>query len=289
MPAKKIIAIVYDFDKTLSPKNMQDYAFIPECGITSEEFWASTIEFTKKNNMDPILSYMYQMVNRAKNTKLIRKDNLRKLGSEVKFFNGVDTWFNRINYFASKQGYHVEHYIISSGIKEIIEGTSIANYFTKIYASRFVYDDKGKPIWPALAINFSTKTQFLFAINKGVNSITDSTKLNEYMKDEDRRIPFSNIIYIGDGITDVPCMKLTKVNGGHSIAVFEEKKDTAVKLLTEGRADFALLADYSKDSQLEIAVQIIINKIIAKNTVKIFQNGFHKNLTKGDTNADLHI
>lgn len=260
---KGIVAIMYDFDKTLSSKDMQEYAYIPEIGMTSEEFWRKCNDIADTNSMDNILAYMYVMINEAHGKTLFTKDTLINQGKKIKFFKGVNGWFDRINKYAAKHSLEVEHYIISSGLKKIVEGTSIAKYFKEIYACEFCYDDKGVPYWPAMAVNYTSKTQFLFRINKGALDIRDDRTINTPCEDSMRRIPFSNMIYIGDGLTDVPCMKLTKSQGGHSIAVYQDKADEARNMLDAGRVDYMLKADYSVNSEIDIVVKSILDKISA--------------------------
>ena len=260
------IALIYDFDKTLCTKDMQEYGFIPKINMNSKEFWDNVKKLTDVEKMDSVLSYMYEMMNKAKekNIKITRSD-FNELGKEIEYFKGVDTWFDRINNYCLNNSIDVEHYIISSGVKEIIEGTSIAKYFKKIYACEFMYDNLGNIIWPKLAINYTEKTQFLFRINKGVLNIDSksSEKLNEFTPENKRIIPFKNMIYIGDGITDVPCMKLVNVNGGSSIVVYDDDKNrkSAEDILKNNRANFMTKSDYSEGSDIENIVKLIIDKL----------------------------
>ena len=265
MKTKPIAAILYDFDKTLSTKDMQEYAFIPDIGMTADEFWSTCNELTNKNNMDQILSYMYVMLDRAQGKKLLTRKEFENLGASVELCPGVDTWFDRMNKYGEALGLQIEHYVISSGLKEIIEGTPIAKYFEKIYAAEFYYNEKNVPVWPAMAVNYTSKTQFLFRINKGVLDVTDHKSLNKFTPEGDRRIPFSNMIYIGDGFTDVPCMKLVKVNGGHSVAVYHEDKKTATSIMQQGRVDFIAPANYESGRKLEETVFTVLDLIKAQN------------------------
>ncbi len=270
MQDKPILAMMYDFDKTLSPRDMQEYGFIPGINMEANDFWKKCDQTMRENNMDSILAYMYVMCQEAKGKMLFTRDTLRALGKDVILFEGVETWFGRINEYAEKHGMQAKHYIISSGLKEIIEGTPISGEFEKIYAAEFCYDSHGEPCWPAMAVNFTSKTQFLFRINKGVPEITDNDALNEYMPEEKRAVPFRNMIYIGDGLTDVPCMKLVRSYGGHSIAVYKGEKSRVNDLILQGRVDLVLEADYSKFGSLENAVFAIIDTVSAKNkTLKL--------------------
>lgn len=281
MEQKPIIAIMYDFDKTLSPRDMQEYAFIPGVGMEPEEFWNICHKTMVDHNMDQILAYMLIMKQEAEGKMLLSRDEFRKLGKSVILFKGVKNWFKRINEYGEKLGVVVEHYIISSGLKEIIEGTDIAKEFKQIYAAEFCYNDKNVPIWPAMAVNYTSKTQFLFRINKGVLDVTEHRGLNEFTPENKRRIPFVNMIYIGDGLTDVPCMKLVKENGGHSIAVYQDKKDEVNNMIAQGRVDFVILADYSKNSAMENTVFAILNQISATSKTMALHIE-HKNNAEND-------
>ena len=263
MEKRPILAIMYDFDHTLSPRDMQEYGFIPDLGMEADAFWHKCVTAMKQNQMDQILAYMYMMLEEAKGKLIVNRNMLRALGKDVQLFDGVSDWFARVNDYAENKGLTPEHYIISSGLKEIIEGTPIAKEFKEIYAASFCYDEHGVACWPAMAVNYTSKTQFLFRVNKGVLDVTEHRALNEFMPEEKRRVPFSNMIYIGDGLTDVPSMKLTKLNGGHSIAVWQEDERISNEMLLEGRVDFAVKADYSRGSDMEKTVFAIIDQIAA--------------------------
>lgn len=274
---RPIVAIMYDFDKTLCTKDMQEYGFIPSIGQSPREFWGAVAKLTDEEHMDNILAYMYEMVRAAANPdnkKIISKDSLRLLGKDVAYYEGVESWFERVNKFAESKGVNVEHYIVSSGVKEIIEGTSIANKFKRIYASEFMYRN-GKIVWPKFAVNYTAKTQFLFRINKGVLDISTQSAevMNQYTAEKDRRIPFRNMIYIGDGLTDVPCMKLVRANGGQSIAVYTPENGSArVKsLLSAQRVNYIAPADYSERSDIESIVFAIIRKVKAEADMLSYQ------------------
>jgi 2-hydroxy-3-keto-5-methylthiopentenyl-1-phosphate phosphatase len=268
MDTKPIVAIMYDFDKTLSPRDMQEYAFIPGLGMESSIFWSKCNKLMYDKNMDQILAYMYLMLEEAKGKMLLNRQEFNRLGRSVKLFEGVDTWFKRVNTYGKNMGVQVEHYIISSGLKEIIEGTSIAKEFERIYAAEFYYDDKNVPVWPAMAVNYTSKTQFLFRINKGVLDVTQHNKLNEFTPENKRRVPFRNMVYIGDGLTDVPCMKLVKTNGGYAIAVYEKNKKIACDMIKQGRVDFIAPTNYSPNSKMEQLVFKILDHIRATNEIE---------------------
>lgn len=263
MTDRPIIAFLYDFDKTLCTTDMQNYAFIPSLGMTPSEFWAEANSFGRANRIDGILAYMYTMLREAeqKNRPFTRSDLVEK-GRGIVLYPGVSDWFRRINAFGAEQGVAVEHYIISSGLREIIEGSSISGEFREIYASEFYYDGEGRPVWPKLSVNFTAKTQFVYRINKGVLDVSDDKTLNDSMPDDSKRVPFHNMIYIGDGLSDVPCMKMMRSYGGQAIAVYQESNRTGVEeLLARGRVDFIFPADYRAGTALDITVQNIIRKM----------------------------
>ena len=258
-----IIAFLYDFDKTLCTTDMQNYAFIPSLGMTPAEFWAEANGFGRQNRMDGILAYMYMMLREAeRKARPFTREDLVEKGRGVEFFPGVADWFGRINAFGESQGVRVEHYVISSGLREIIEGSSISGEFREIYASEFYYDGMGRPVWPKLAVNFTAKTQFVYRINKGVLDVSDDKTLNDSMPDDSKRVPFPNMIYMGDGLSDVPCMKMMRAYGGQAIAVYQAENRTGVEeLLARRRVDFIFPADYREGSALDGTVKNIIRKM----------------------------
>ena len=275
MKQKKLIpmAICYDFDGTLSPRCMQEYGFIRELGIEAAAFWTKSNALARKQNADQITSYMHQMKLESQKRHLpFQKATLKSYGQAVELFAGLDTWFKRVNAYGRKRGLSVEHYIISSGLKEILEGTAIAKSFTEIFASSFIYDRHGNAVWPAQVVNYTNKTQFLFRINKGCLDIADDRRINKRIPESEKHIPFSRMIYIGDGETDVPCMLTLKSDGGHSIAVYQpkitESCQNAQLLLDDKRADFAAPADYRDGKPVEIYVKALIDKIAADTQIQ---------------------
>ena len=269
MKQQPIVAFLYDFDKTLCTTDMQDYAFIPSLGMTPAEFWAEANGFGHRNRMDGILAYMYTMIREAerRDRPFTRADLVEK-GRSIVLFPGVEDWFRRINDFGARQGVQVEHYIISSGLREIIEVCSISRAFKEIYASEFYYDETGRPVWPKLAVNFTAKTQFVYRINKGVLDVSDDKTLNDSMPDDSKRIPFTNMIYVGDGLSDVPCMKMMRAYGGQAIAVYQEENRQGVEdLLSKGRVDFIFPADYREGTTLDSTVKNIIRKMAICDTL----------------------
>lgn len=265
MKKKPILAICYDFDKTLSPDDMQAQGYIQSIGFEVSEFWKESNNLATDNDMDQNLAYMYMMASKSRGKRLFTRENLRGDGAKVELFPGVDTWFDRINQYGDSKGVEVEHYIISSGLKEMIEGTKVADKFKKIYASSFYYDVDGVAVWPAQVVNYTNKTQFLFRIEKGVLDVNNQG-VNSYFAPDEYRIPFRNIVYIGDSDTDIPCMKLVNINGGHSIGVYNSEtkdKSKVFRMLDENRIKYFVPADYTKGAKLEQLIHQIIDRTIS--------------------------
>lgn len=257
-----IVAIMYDFDRTLCTKDMQGYSFIPSLGLTEGEFWDFTNELGNREHMDSVLAYMYAMVKKAQDKNIaLKRESLVKMGESVELFKGVEKWFDRINRFGFDNGVEIEHYVISSGMREIIEGTAIKDCFKSIFACEFLYDENGAAVWPKTDVNYTNKTQFVYRINKGVLDIANDIDLNRSMPDDSKRVPFTNMIYIGDGLSDVPCMKMMKAYGGYSIAVYQKRDDKVEALLRGDRVDFIYPADYSENTGLDLTVKNIIRKM----------------------------
>ncbi len=265
---RPILAICYDFDKTLSPDDMQAQGYIQSVDDGDvQSFWKETDEIAHKAEMDANLAYMYMMVREARGKILLTRQSLEEYGAKVKLFPGVEEWFERIREYGEEKGLTIEHYIISSGLKEMIQGTAMAKAgaFERIYASAFMFDDKDVPIWPAQAVNFTNKTQFLFRISKGTLEVNDLT-VNDSRAPEDYRVPFRNMVYIGDSDTDVPCMKLVNSYGGHAIGVYNSKtadKTKVYKMLSENRIKYFAPADYSDGSELDELAKAIIDATVS--------------------------
>ncbi len=275
MEEKPIIALIYDFDKTLCTTDMQNYTFIPNLGLTPGEFWGKCGELSNKTGCERILSYMYTMITecRKKGIKLT-KEYLMSLGKDIIYYPGVLTWFERINKIGEDLGFKVEHYVISSGTKEILEGCDIYKFFKEVYGCEFLYDDEtNEPVWPKLSINYTAKTQFFYRISKGALNQTDDAGVNE--KRGDRRVPYTNMIYFGDGMTDIPCMILAKNNGGTSIAVYQEgQKDKVINLYEDDRVNFIAEADYSEGKDLEQLVKLVIQRLALAREIKSKTNSY---------------
>ena len=272
MPGKffqNTIAIVYDFDGTLSPQPMQEYTVLPKIGIEPRKFWQRVNDEARSTESDPMLVYMRHIVEMLESRQVhVQRKDFASMAESIRYFPGVEKWFGRVDAYVKKNGagkIHIQHYLISAGQKEILEGVSIKKHFKRIYASEYHFDHHGRATFPKILVTDTMKTQFLFRINKGRETITES--INEHMPEGERPIPFSNIIYIGDGMTDVPSMALTKKNGGHTIAVFAPGEarslETCRKLLDAGRVDFIAPADYGPRSKLSRRVERLLDSVIA--------------------------
>lgn len=269
MRTLKRTAIIYDYDGTLARGNIQENSFIPAIGMGREEFWKEVKSLTEENDADEILVYMQLMLRKARHKNIkVTKDELCHHGRSSQLFEGLSdhSWFARLNLFAKNHGLHLEHYIISSGIQEMIEGSLIAPDFKSIFASRYIYNEDGEAEWPSLAINYTTKTQFLFRVNKGIGNVWNNEAINAFMPEAERPIPFSRIVFLGDGDTDIPAMKMTSHYGGHSIATYDPKRDERSlskihNLISDGRVNFVAPADYSENSAMDILVKGILGRI----------------------------
>ena len=276
MKKRPTVALIYDFDGTLSPGNMQEFGFIQAIGKTPDEFWRQSNQVPEGQEVSSILSYRKLMIDEAREKGIsLTRDSFVSFGKHIELYDGVKEWFSLINDYGRRHGVVVEHYINSSGQTELIEGTSIAKEFKKIFACSFWYDESGVAVWPAVAVDYTGKTQFLFKIAKGIMDISDNTKVNESQKEDDKPIPFSHMIYLGDGTTDIPCMKIVKMFGGNSIAVYspenQRQHDTARKLLKQDRVNFICQADYRVGGQIYEVVTTIIDKIKAENDFHALQ------------------
>ena len=261
--SKTTIGILYDFDKTLCTTDMQEYDFIKNLDMNSDDFWGEAANITATHEVEKVLAYMFVMIKKCKEKGIpLTEEYLKSCGKNVILFKGVATWFDRINAFGESMGVKIEHYIISSGTYEIIQGTPIAKYFKRIYACKYMYDENGEALWPALAINYTLKTQYIYRISKGILDVTDDYNLNREQDESLRRIAYNNMIYIGDGMTDIPCMKMVKEKGGKSIALYPAGRSETVKpLVDDDRINYVCVADYSEGSALENIVKLMIENM----------------------------
>lgn len=261
------VAFMYDFDETLSPNYMQEYSLLPMLDISNNEFWSMCNRLSVKNNMDGILSYMHSILECAKKSNIqIKREDMVKQGHVIEFFEGVEEYFDKINEFGRSIGLNVEHYIISSGLKELIEGSKIAHNFKRVYASSFAYDENDVAFWPAQAVNYTTKTQYIFRIKKNkLDNLYDNREVNEYVYQKEALLPYSRMVYVGDGLTDIPCMKVIKDKGGTSICVYDPAKPKskleAERVYADKRVNYMAAADYRENSMLFSILKDVLNKI----------------------------
>lgn len=262
----RTVAIVYDFDGTLSPLPMQEYTVFPRIGVKGKKFWDSVKKESSKEGGEPMITYMVKMLNLAnENSFPITKRVLGNLANRVKYFPGVEKYFKRIDRYVrarTKKRVKIKHYIISAGLKEILDKVSIHQHFRKIYASEYSYDHYNAAQFPKLVVTDTIKTQFLFRINKGKEELWEN--VNEHMPESDRPIPFSNILYIGDGLSDVPSMTVTTKNGGYAIGVYRNREGLrkCKNLFKNGRIDFIAKADFREGSNLDKAIKVVLDTII---------------------------
>lgn len=262
---RPVVALVYDFDGTLCPCNMQEYGLLQDLGYTNpRDFWNRCDEVSIANDAGGIVCVLYETVREARERGLIlTREKLQSYGRDISFFPGVESWFGRINAYGNRLGLNVQHFINSSGFREIIEGSSIASEFEHIYACSFLFDSHGEACWPGAVVDYTKKTQFIFKINKGIREVSDKRRVNEFIPREDRAVPFQHMIYFGDGETDIPSMRTVKAEGGFSVAVYssEQKQLLAHELLEQKRVNFAAPADYSEGGTTEQIVMRILDKI----------------------------
>ena len=246
--AKKVkVALIYDFDGTLSTTDMQNYGLIPTFGMSCKTFWNKANTFGDQNMMEQITSSMYYVFKTAKDKKIpLTRELFFECGKNIQFFEGVENWFERINHYGDMLDLEIEHYVISAGYEEIIEGCAIRKYFKEVYGCAYAYDDKGEAVWPARVVNYSTKTQYLSKINKGLGKL-DDRGVNEFMPDEERPLPFTRM----------------------------------VKLLSDGRVNFALPADYREDEQIDTVVKTILVKLATERDLNILQEKEEKKKLEG--------
>lgn len=269
------MTIAYDFDGTLADGNMQEHQFLPDIGMTPAAFWAEVKRLTKEHQADEVLVYMNLMLRKATAANVpVRRDDFKARGRSIVLFPGVKDWFDRITGYARSKGVRLEHVLVSSGNAEIFAGTSIASKFTHVYASKFMFDQNGVAVWPALAVNYTTKTQYLFRINKGAHDLSDNSTVNKFVPQAERNVPFENMVFLGDGSTDIPCFRLVKEQGGLSVAVYKARakgshgKGRADGYLAEGRVHCIAPANYSDGSELDKIVKAQIDAVAARSAIE---------------------
>lgn len=280
---RTVMAIAYDFDGTLAHGNMQEHQFLPDIGIKPSDFWKEVGRVTRENQADKILVYMNLMLKYASAARIpVRLKDFKERGKAIKLYDGVQDWFGRINAYGAAKGVEIQHFLISSGNAEIFSGSAIAHEFKHVFASKFLFDENGVAYWPALAVNYTTKTQYLFRINKNACDLSDDSKVNQWVAKRDRAIPFENMIFIGDGETDIPCFRLVKDQGGLSIAVYKPNarggRQKVLKYLEDGRVQLVAPARYTEDSVLDRTVKAAINQLNAKELLVSAITDSHNNV-----------
>ncbi len=270
--ARATIALVYDFDGTLSPQPMQEYTILPELGVSPAEFWEEVNAQTE--DAEPMLVYLRRLLEIARERGApIRRESFAGLGERIELFPGVVDWFGRIeDRVAEISGGSVQvaHYIVSAGLEEILSSVPISTRFRRIYASSYHYDQDGYASFPRVLVTDTTKTQFLFRINKGREALRDN--INSHMPLDQRPIPFSQMLYIGDGETDVPSMAVTRQSGGYAIAVHgaesAREREICESLRSAGRVNYIAPADYRAGSRLDELVDIVLRAMVANIRVR---------------------
>ncbi|MBQ8749408.1 MAG: haloacid dehalogenase-like hydrolase [Clostridia bacterium] len=263
---KKRVAFMYDFDYTLCKGYMFEFGFLESFGEGNEQYWQDNIDLCIKHNMDNNLGYMYLLLEIARrNNVKLTKEYINNFGQSVDLYKGLESWFDRVTEYGKKLGLEVEHYIISSGLKELIDGTKIASKVKRVFASNFAYNEDGEAFWPAQVVNYTNKTQYIFRIKKNmIDNLYDQYEVNEYIEKE-KKMPYKNMVFFGDGETDIPCMKLVKDKGGFSVCVYNEEKEecrkTAERIFSEGRVNIMAKADYSENSELDEKVKELLERI----------------------------
>ncbi len=273
MTPQNTIAIVYDYDQTLSPSYMQDEVVFPTFGIDGKSFWRRCTEFVREQGYDSELAYMKVLLDTLGMDRPTN-DELRKLGAKLNFYKGLPEMFDdfRDDLLSEEQiahGITVEHYIISSGMKVLIEGSRLAPYVRAIFGCEFAEDEQGRITFPKRVISHTQKTQFLFRINKGLLDM--SQDVNDHMEAGIRPIPFSNMIYLGDGPTDVPCFTVMRKNDGHAIAVYNPDDPERVgfkkcyQLSTHAdRVRHIAPADFRRNSHLRLLLEQMVAEIASR-------------------------
>lgn len=267
--AQTTIGLIYDYDQTLSPNYMQDEVLFPHFGINPTQFWKKSRELVDSEGYDGELAYLKALLDYLAMDRPTNAD-LRRLGGNLKFYPGLPALFEELNVVLTDQhcmlGIKVEHYIVSSGLKALLDGSQLAPHVKKIFGCEFGEDADGRITFPKRVISHTTKTQYLFRINKGM--LEPNEDVNDHMAPELRPIPFQNMIYVGDGPTDVPCFTLMKKYGGHALAVYNPtetnrssfKKCYQLSALAD-RVKHIAPADYRPGSHLRLLLEEMVTEI----------------------------
>ena len=257
----KKFAFCYDFDGTLCPEYMMNHHLLPDCKVNPKIFWKKVVDYSNRNKCDPTLAYLKLLMTEMKESNIDFSSSIfKKYGRKIILFKGVESWFRSIEKKIKKKfNVNIEHYIISSGLEEMIKGCKISKNIKKIFASSYIFNRDF--IWPRLSVNYSNKVQFLYRIYKGKFDVFDNAGVNNKIEDKKVYIPFENIFFFGDGETDIPTFVVNKKNGGTSICVYENdetSKKNAKKILREKRVNFIVENDYSENGPIEKLINTIM-------------------------------
>jgi hypothetical protein len=248
---------------------MQEHAFLPALGISKDDFWPEVKALARAQGGDEIHAYMHLMLAKARAARLdLTEKAWRNHGENLKFYPGVEDWFDRQNKRAAELGLDLRHFILSSGNREMVLGSRIGRCFEKVYASAFIYDQEGLATGVALAVSYTGKTQYLFRINKWTLEEWDDDTINRPMELDERPCPFDRIVFFGDGLTDVPTMRLVTDHGGYAVSVYDpespKSRSGARDLRDAGRAKFAGSADYRDGSTLDAQAEGMLREMAAR-------------------------
>lgn len=254
------IAVVFDFDDTLAPDTTSGY--LRQAGIEDlPRFWKEEVGALYTHGWDPVPAYLYKMIEASRSGRIppITRESLASWGQQAPLHRGVETLFDRLREAARRANprLHIEFYVISSGLGDVLRATRIAQEFTEIWSSEFHYGADGAAVFPRRIVSFTDKTRYLFHVQKGLIGDEDRAKpfeVNRKVPRERQRVPFDHMIFVGDGYTDIPCFSLLKQHEGIPIAVYdphhEERWGNAFRFVAEGRVSNLHSANYSEGSDL---------------------------------------
>ena len=259
MPQQQnIIAIVYDYDRTLSPRPMQEDVIFERIGVEASKFWSMADELKGNKSYEDELAWIRLLLDNPSFRCLSNLD-LEGMGRNLKFYPGVPEMFAELEVGLHsdkylRHGVALEHYIVTSGLKSVLAGSILSQNVQAIFGCELDEDEEGRVYWPKRIISHTAKTQYLFRITKGLEYVDLSHDVNDHMPEPERRIPFSNMLYIGDGPTDVPCFAVISSRGGKSLAVYDPSSKvsfaTCMSLREAQRVDEIAEADYRQNTHL---------------------------------------
>ncbi len=268
----KRIALIFDFDDTLAADSTS--AYLKSKGVDVLKFWQESVDKLINSDWDPIPAYLYEMIClHNENKAQITKSSMQEFATNIAFHKGVEDFFTNITNWLEQENkdYKIEFYIISSGIGEIVRNTRISKLFKNIWCNEFNYNRNGDIVFPRKVMSYTDKTRYLFQISKGIvgeKAYSNPFQVNNKILSNAYYIPFTQMIYIGDGYTDIPCFSLLRQNQGHAIAVYDrsdkQKLEKAWSFREEDRVDNLHSADFRDTSDLYATIQMIIKNIIKK-------------------------